>query len=76
MPFIYEVKRKFLDKQSICRNFSVLMVCHILSNGIGLLTNIYVARKLQPDLFGLYGVVITWVALLVVYSSLGLHVSF
>lgn len=67
------LKGKFLDKKSIFRNFSVLMLCHLISNGIGLLTNIYIARKLQPDLFGLYGVVITWVSLLLVYSSLGIQ---
>lgn len=67
------ISSKFSDKQSVFRNFSVLMVCHLLTNLIGLFSNIYVARKLQPELFGLYGVVTTWVTLLVTYASLGMQ---
>lgn len=73
MKFFAVLQSRFANKQGLFRNVSVLMVCHAVSNLLGLLTNIYVARKLQPDLFGLYGVVITWVSLLVVYSSLGIQ---
>lgn len=73
MSVLALISSKFSDKQSLFRNFSVLMVCHLLTNLIGLFTNIYVARKLQPELFGLYGVVTTWVTLLVTYASLGMQ---
>lgn len=73
MGVVDSVLRKFSDRQGLFRNFSVLMICNIITNIIGFVINIYIARKLQPALFGLYGVVTTWVTLLTVYSSMGIQ---
>ena len=61
------------DKQGFFRNFSVLVVCNLLVNVINLFTNMYLARQLGPELYGQYGVLITWSTLIQTVASLGVQ---
>lgn len=61
------------DKQGFFRNFSVLVVCNLLVNVINLFTNMYLARQLKPELYGQYGVLITWSTLIQTVASLGVQ---
>lgn len=62
-----------LKKNSFLKNFSVLTVSNIIVNILGLFINVYLARKLTPDVYGEYGVLITTVNIFYTISSLGLQ---
>ncbi|MFC2110611.1 oligosaccharide flippase family protein [Bacteroidota bacterium] len=59
-------------KKSFLRNFSILISTNILVSAIGMFTSIYIARILSPENYGKYGVLLSLVGILQVFSSLGL----
>lgn len=65
----------FFPKKSFLRNFSVLISTNILISAIGMFTSVYVARVLSPENYGKYGVILSIVSILSVFSSLGLSTT-
>jgi len=62
----------FLPKKSFLRNFSVLISSNILISAVGMFTSVYIARVLSPEIYGEYGVLISLISIVGVFSSLGL----
>lgn len=67
------LKGKFLSKGGFFHNISILFVCNVAVNVIGLFINMYLARVLRPEGYGAYGVVLSWSNILLVLSSLGIQ---
>ncbi|MDI9873363.1 oligosaccharide flippase family protein [Flectobacillus rivi] len=64
---------KRLLAKSLVKNFSVLAISNILIQFLTILSSIKIAKFLQPNLFGLYSLIISIGAISVVLSSLGLR---
>lgn len=67
------IKFKLSNKEGFFHNISILLFCNVAVNVIGLFTNMYIARTLQPEGYGEYGVVISWASILQIVSSLGIQ---
>lgn len=67
------IKDKLFRKESFFHNISILFVCNILVNIVGLFINMYLARVLKPEGYGEYGLVLSWGNILLVFSSLGIQ---
>jgi O-antigen/teichoic acid export membrane protein len=70
---ISKLKVHFSNKQGFLRNFSLLTISNMMASGVNLLVNMYLARTVSIDLYGQYGVFISWSNILLVLSSLGLQ---
>lgn len=73
MSILIQFRDKYLHKGGFFRNFSVLVLCNILVNIINLFVNMYLARTLQPAIYGQYGVIISWATILQMFASLGIQ---
>jgi O-antigen/teichoic acid export membrane protein len=67
-----KIIHRLFPKKSFLRNFSVLISTNILISAIGMFTSVYIARVLSPESYGKYGVLISIVSILHVFSSFGL----
>lgn len=70
---VLSIKDRLLSKESFFHNISILFLCNILVNLIGLFINMYLARVLKPEGYGEYGLVLSWGNILLVFSSLGIQ---
>jgi O-antigen/teichoic acid export membrane protein len=69
---MFKIVEDFFPRKSFLRNFSVLISTNIIVSAIGMFTSVYVARVLSPVNYGKYGVILSVVSILSVFSSLGL----
>lgn len=68
-----QIRLRIRNKKGFLHNISILFVCNIMVNIIGLFINMFLARKLQPEGYGEYGLVLSWSSILLVVSSLGIQ---
>jgi O-antigen/teichoic acid export membrane protein len=66
------IKEKLLDKRGFTRNFLALSSSSFLLHLVNMFTNMYLARTLEPEGFGFYGVIITWSSILQAVAALGI----
>ncbi len=62
-----------IKENGLVRNFSVLVVCNFGVHLANLLINMLLARKLGPNDFGTYGIIITWASIIQTIASLGIQ---
>jgi O-antigen/teichoic acid export membrane protein len=68
-----KLKAHLSDKQGFVRNFSLLTISNMLASAVNLLVNMYLARSVSIEVYGQYGILISWSNILLVISSLGLQ---
>lgn len=63
----------YIRESLFLRNFSVLTLGESVSHVINMLTNIYLARLLEPVFYGEYTLLITYISIFYTVSALGLR---
>ena len=63
----------FLEHTSVLKNFSILTTGGVLSQVLGILVNILLARYLAPEQFGEYTLILTYITIFYTIASLGLN---
>ena len=62
---------RIIQQKGFIRNFSILTLSNSVIHIVNLFTNMYLARVLGPESYGLYGVLFTWILLIQSVASLG-----
>lgn len=65
--------REKFKKGSFFRNFAVLISGEALAHAFNMVINIILARKLAPESYGLYTLLLTYVTMFFTFSTLGLR---
>tara|TARA_E500000331_G_scaffold123539_1_gene121042 strand:+ start:7678 stop:9099 length:1422 start_codon:yes stop_codon:yes gene_type:complete len=70
---MYSSKFVNILENRLFRNFSVLLSSNIVTSVVGMFTTIILARNLSPNFYGEYGVILSYLSMLNVFSSFGIN---